>query len=477
MISFRIYLCLFLLFLPGIICSQSADSLETEPEIYTIDTSYFEKGNENFNLVLAAERGDLVAMEILLRRGVDPDSGTFYGITPLMYASEKGNADAVLMLLEHGADPNIIPEFGPNALISSSKIGSLDVSAILLDWGASLNEKDENGLTALMYAAAYNFSDLTELYLDSGVDPSIRDGFGSDALIIASYYGSYESAKLMLENGCNPNTADNFGYTPLIIASQKGYYDLVWLLLDNNADISRRNQTGIDPLAMAVTNGYTDIAELLIENGAKVNDPGHQRNNLMDIAKKKKNEEMIALLKSNGARTNYYPYFNFFSAGPGIDFSRNDFMAGLNGGIHESKYGISISMNLNYRLAPIRVLVEDDNDIAYQFWERRWMATAGINKLFRFKTASGHILGPYLGLDITYTWGSYRGADRKPHPATVFSPAGGFFWKKNNLGLDLKYSYKELDIPHYSPHRISLGFMYYFGIKNEKLMFKEISWF
>jgi len=459
--------------------SQTVDSLSavTGPESFIIDTSYFEKYDAGFNLILAADRGDLLAMEILLRRGINPDYKTFDGITPLMYASEKENAEAVLMLLEHGADPDIMPPYGPNALISSSKIGSLVVAGALLEYGASINEKDANGLTALMYAAANDFSELTELFMSYGADPSLKDGFGSDALIIAAYYGSYESAEILIEYGCNINSADNFGFTPLIAATQSGHYDMVWLLLENGADLLQKNQAGINPLAMAVTRGHNDIAELLIENGAKVNDPVHKGHNLLDIASEKENEEMAALLKTNGARSNHYPYFNLFSAGVGIDFSSDDFMTGLNAGIYESKYGVELSMNLNYRPAPIRVMVEDDDEIAFQFWERRWIATAGIQKRFRFETLSGQLLGPYLELDVNYTWGSYRGADRKPHPAMIFSPAGGFFWKINFLGLDLKYSYKKLDIPHYSPHRISLGFIYYFNIRQEKLMFKEISWF
>jgi ankyrin repeat protein len=479
MISFRIYLAVFFLFFPGLIFSQEEDSLssETRPELFVVDTSYFEKDNEGYNLIIATDKGDLIAMEILLRRGVNPDSKTFDGVTPLMYASEQGNSEAVLMLLDHGADPNLMPDYGPDALISSSKNGSVGVSATLLDYGALINEKDENGLTALMYASAYNFAEITDLYLSYGADPSIRDGFGSDALIIASYYGSYESARILLEYGYDINTTDNFGFTPLIIASQAGRYDMVWLFIENGADISRKSMRGYDALALSVIKGYTDITELLIENGAEVNNPVHQGNNPLDIAKERKDEDMVNLLKTNGARNNPLPYFNLFSAGCGIDFSKNDFMVGLYSGIHESKYGVDIRGQLYYRPAPIRVLVEETDETGFQFWERRWMATAGIHKKFNFETASGHVLGPFLGLDITYTWGSYRGADRRPHPDVVLSPVGGLFWKKNNLGADLKYSYKELRIPDFSPHRISLGFIYYFNITSKKLMFKEISWF
>lgn len=470
---------IILLFISTFIFAQPEDTLSSQvaPGLILIDTSYFEKGDEGFNLILAAERGDLLVMELLLRRGVDPDYSSFDGVTPLMYASEYGSPEEVLMLLDHGADPDAVPDNGVTALISSSKNGSFDVSNALLDNGASVNMTDKMGLTSLMYSSAYNFAELTGLYLDYGADLTKKDMSGSDALIIASYYGSYESAKVLLEYGADVNTTDYSGFTPLIIASQTGHYNLVWLYLENGADISLKNHGGYDALAMSVQKGNGDITELLIENGAKVNNPVQNGNNPLDIAKAKKDEDLINLLESNGAKSNPLPYFKIFSAGCGIDFNQDDFMTGLYSGIHDSKYGIVIRGNILFRPAPIRILEEESDDIAFQYWERRWMASVGIDKRFIIKTGSGHEFGPFLGMDVTYTWGSYRGADRKPHPDIVFSPAGGLFWKYNLIGVDLIYSYKNLKIPDYFSHRVSLVFNFYFNTRNEKLMFKEINWF
>jgi hypothetical protein len=173
MIFSRIFLCILFSFISLIILGQTDDSLtlKTKSGIFDLDTSYFEVASDGFNLIQAAEKSDLVAMELLLRRGVDPNAQTFEGITSLMYAAENGNVEAIQILLEHGADPNIKPYYAPNALISSSKSGSYEVSALLLEFGALVDEKDENGLTTLMYSAAYNYSDLTELYRDYGADP------------------------------------------------------------------------------------------------------------------------------------------------------------------------------------------------------------------------------------------------------------------------------------------------------------------
>jgi len=238
-----------------------------------------------------------------------------------------------------------------------------------------------------------------------------------------------------------------------------------------------KNRGGYDALAMSVQKSHADITELLIENGAKVNNQVQNGNNPLDIAKAKEDEDLINLLEANDARTNPLPYFNFFSAGWGIDFNQDDFMTGLYSGIHDSKYGIDIRGQILFRPAYIRVLVEETDDMAFQYWESRWMATVGIHKKFSIKRDSGHEFGTFLGMDFTYTWGSYRGANRKPHPALLFSPVGGLFWRHNAIGVDLKYSYKNLKVPDFCPHRISLVFNFYFNIRKERLMFKEISWF
>lgn len=479
MVPVRIRLTIILLFISVCIFSQQEDSLSTSalPGLMLIDTSYFQTGDEGFNLILAAEKGDLMAMELLLRRGANPDYHTYDGVTPLMYATEYGSTEAVLMLLDHGADPDAVPDNGVSALISSAKNGSYDVSNILLDWGASLNIADQMGLTALMYSSAYNFAELAGLYLEYGADLTKKDISGSDALMIASYYGSYESAALLIDHGAKINTTDNTGFTPLITACQKGYYDLVWLLLENGADISIKNQAGYDALAMSVQKGHIDITELLIENGANVNDQVRTGKNPLDIAKANEDHDMIQILKSNDARTNPYPYVNIFSAGWSIDFNQNDFMTGFCSGFHDSKYGLDISGQIIFRPVPIRVFKEESDDMTFQFWEKRWMVKGGIHKKFIFQGSSGHEFGPFLGMDLTYTWGSYRGSDRKPAPLTLLSPVGGVFWKYNAFGINLAYSYLNLKIPDFCPHRISLAVNFYFNTVKEKLMYKEMSWF
>ena len=477
-VAFNIYLIIIILTL-GVHCySQSEDSLASEIILYyfEVDTSYFIPGQDQTNLLMASEKGDLLGLEILLRKGTDVDSRTFDGVTPLMYASEAGNVEAAAMLLSHGAYPDAVPDNGVTALISASKTGSYDVSRLLLDWGASIDMTDENGFSALMYTAAFNHFDLPELYLSYGADISSQDYFGSDALIIASYYGSYESAEILLDYEADLNTKDKYGFTPLIIASQQGHNDLVWLFIENGADHTPKNRSGYDALSMAILKGHKDIAELLIENGADVNSLVNKGLHPLDLAKQQHDQEMITVLRENHARSNIMPDFSTGKISLGIKSNTQDFMIGTGFGLIDSKLGLELYGKLFFRPVAIRVLLPETDERSYQYWERRTLISGSLNKRFIIYADDNSQLGVFLGFGVAYTWGSYRGADRKPQPETFMNPAGGLFWRQDLIGIDFYYQYADLKIHDYSSHWVTLALTFNFNLKRDKFMYKEIRW-
>jgi ankyrin repeat protein len=474
----KIFSIILLLLLFENIYAQTEDSLSSEIILYyfEVDTSYFDTGQDDFNLILAAERDDLIAIEILLRRGADPDATTFDGVTPLMYASDNGNVEAVMLFLEHGADPNAVPDNGITALISASRKGYYDVSRILLDWGASVNKTDENKYSALMYAVTYDYSDLVELYLSYEADITQRDWFGSDPLIIAAYHGSYESAKRLLNNEANVNTKDNYGFTPLIVASQQGHYHMVWLLIDNGADIQHQTEAGYDALSLAILKGNKDITELLIESGADVNAIVDKGIKPLGLAKKKHDQEMISLLRDNNATSNMRPDFSSGKIGLGMNFNMDDFMLGAGFGLIDQRYGIELYGDFFFRPAAIRTLLPETEEWLYQYWEKRVRLSGALYKRFKICQNEKASFGAFLGLGLGYTWGSYRGADRRPHPETFLNPLTGLYWRHKHIGVDLKYEYADFKVHDFSPHRITLEFIFYLNMEREKLMYKVIAW-
>jgi ankyrin repeat protein len=66
-------------------------------------------------LHIAAIRGDLRAVRLLLAAGLDPNLHGDLGNTPLHYARRLGNRDVVDLLTESGALTDLLNEFGERA--------------------------------------------------------------------------------------------------------------------------------------------------------------------------------------------------------------------------------------------------------------------------------------------------------------------------------------------------------------------------
>ena len=94
-----------------------ADSLQPSGS----DTSYFSAGNPEYNLIQAADYGQVGVVRMLLDRGVDADARTDEGVTPLMYASQNGDTAVMACLIRHGADVNARPDNEVTPLISATR--------------------------------------------------------------------------------------------------------------------------------------------------------------------------------------------------------------------------------------------------------------------------------------------------------------------------------------------------------------------
>lgn len=121
------------------------------------------------------------------------------GNTALMYAAQYGNEKVVEILLKRGANPNLTNEFGRTALMIASGNCFTKVMQVLLEYGADVNKGDKIGnFTALMLACDADpdipgdrAEEAVKLLLDAGADKNIKLTDGETAFDLAEGSGNY----------------------------------------------------------------------------------------------------------------------------------------------------------------------------------------------------------------------------------------------------------------------------------------------
>ncbi|RWA11903.1 hypothetical protein EKO27_g3197 [Xylaria grammica] len=104
---------------------------------------------------------------LLLDRGADPNLGAAF-----FYAARRGKKDTIEMLLRKGANPNCQDKFGQTALFYTEDV---DVAKMLLDAGCDVNITDLRNRTALHEAADCFDEKMVNLLLSEGADPNAKD--------------------------------------------------------------------------------------------------------------------------------------------------------------------------------------------------------------------------------------------------------------------------------------------------------------
>lgn len=229
----------------------------------------------------------------LIERGIDVDSVTDLGVTPLWLAADNGSSAMVNALLEHGANPNLNLLSGETLVMTAAHSGNAVLVRSLLAAGASPQGAVTRNQTALMWAAGQGHADVVAALLDYGAEVDARtlvrsqfvksekeqdshplnkiwvDQGGNTALIFAARAGSLESARLLVAAGSDVNGLSAFGTSPAIMAVHGGNIELLGFLLENGATIESA-ASGHTALHAAILRGSLMAVELLLDHGANI---------------------------------------------------------------------------------------------------------------------------------------------------------------------------------------------------------------
>ncbi|KAJ6579249.1 ankyrin repeat-containing domain protein [Mycena vulgaris] len=257
-------------------------------------------------LCAAAYCGHPNMVELLIKKGADPNiRGGVYG-TALQAASLKGHKVVVQLLIDKGAKVNWKGGEDGTALHAASVGGHQAIVQLLIENGADVNMHSESSqcATALQAAAGEGHESVVLLLIDNGADVNAQGGESGTALQAASERGHKAVVQLLLAEFADVNMLGGYCGQALQAASARGKRDVFRLLILHGANVNAQGGSHGSALQAASAEGHGEVVQILIENGANVNTPPSQHETALQAATAEGHEAFVQLLIVQGANVN-----------------------------------------------------------------------------------------------------------------------------------------------------------------------------
>uniref|UniRef100_A0A5F7Z7U4 Ankyrin repeat domain 6 n=1 Tax=Macaca mulatta TaxID=9544 RepID=A0A5F7Z7U4_MACMU len=197
-----------------------------------------------------------------LRRG-RPARERKHGRTPLHLAANKGHLPVVQILLKAGCDLDVQDDGDQTALHRATVVGNTEIIAALIHEGCALDRQDKDGNTALHEASWHGFSQSAKLLVKAGANVLAKNKAGNTALHLACQNSHSQSTRVLLLAGSRADLKNNAGDTALHIAAALNHKKVAKILLEAGADTTIVNNAGQTPLETARCHNNPEVALLL----------------------------------------------------------------------------------------------------------------------------------------------------------------------------------------------------------------------
>uniref|UniRef100_UPI003AAA960F uveal autoantigen with coiled-coil domains and ankyrin repeats protein isoform X1 n=1 Tax=Centroberyx gerrardi TaxID=166262 RepID=UPI003AAA960F len=190
-----------------------------------IPTKLDVEGRSAFHL--AATRGHLDCLNLILGHSVDVTATDATGKNALHLASRNGQSLCVQKLLQHNCPVGNVDLQGRTALHDAVMAGCSSSVKLLCDSGTSVNASDFDGRTPLVLATQMCHPRICQLLLERGADITIRDKQNKTALILGCEYGCKDAVEVLLRSGADVTAVDSFSHDPYHYARLNKNQELV----------------------------------------------------------------------------------------------------------------------------------------------------------------------------------------------------------------------------------------------------------
>lgn len=202
-------------------------------------------------LFFALEAGNGPAVEELWHAGANINATNENGQTPLHIAALRGDMYFLDLLIDYRANLDAVNEDKLTPLHLATYAGNINCMKRLIQKGANVNAVDHKGHTPLHYTVLGGKIDcLKELLRKEGVEVNAKNNRGETLLHIAVNLGMIDCLKeLLRKEGVQVNATNKLGETPLHCAVNQGKIDILKLLLTHEAvDVNATDMSGSTPL-------------------------------------------------------------------------------------------------------------------------------------------------------------------------------------------------------------------------------------
>jgi N-acyl-D-amino-acid deacylase len=319
------------------------------------------------SLLQAIQRGDTAAVSRSLDAGITPNITDDEGTPALMLATLFADAAFVELLLKRGADPNRADAGGATPLMWAMPDSAK--ARLLIKYGANVNARSSTlGRTPLLIAAGSPVSvEVLALLLASGADLRATDAAGFNALAVAMQSADLEVVRFLVDRGLDPTDdipaaalravygrhrpalvaylmSRGLRVLPDALAGPAGWQspELIQQWIARGADVNARaGSYEVTPLMRAASSETASVKTLqvLLERGANPNAETTEGERALDWVTLRADREKAAVLEKYGAMH-----------GPGL--RRQPVPTRSGDGVSDPRVSVGRSVSLLLKAAP-----------------------------------------------------------------------------------------------------------------------------
>ncbi|KFV16704.1 Ankyrin repeat domain-containing protein 6 [Tauraco erythrolophus] len=236
-------------------------------------------------LLVAAYKGQVENVVQLINKGAKV-AVTKHGRTPLHLAAHKGHLHVVQVLLKAGCDLDIQDDGDQTALHRAAVVGNTDVIATLIQEGCALDRQDK----------VTGKSESAKVLVKAGANVLAKNKAGNTPLHLACQNSHSQSTRVLLLGGSRADLKNNAGDTCLHVAARYNHLPIVRVLLSAFCSVHEKNQAGDTALHVAAALNHRKVVKLLLEAGADASVVNNAGQTALEVARQHNNPEVALLL-------------------------------------------------------------------------------------------------------------------------------------------------------------------------------------